>query len=41
MNSFLSKNQEEFENAMKKHLKGLDHELIGHFGASFIGKLTF
>merc|ERR1719245_1342836 len=25
MNSFLSKNQEEFENAMKKHLKGLDH----------------
>jgi len=36
MNSFLSNSQEEFEKAVKKHLKGLDHKLIGHLGASFI-----
>lgn len=36
MNSSLSNSQEEFEKAVKKHLKSLDHELIGHLGASFI-----
>jgi len=36
MNSFLSNGQEEFENAVKKHLRCIDHELIGHLGASFI-----
>jgi len=36
MNSSLSNGQEEFETAVKKHLKGLDHELIGHLGTSFV-----
>jgi len=36
MNSSLSNGQEEFEEAVEKHLNGLDIDIIGHLGASFI-----
>ena len=36
MDKTLSNGQEEFEMAIKKHLKGLEHEFIGHLGTNFI-----
>ena len=36
MDQTLGNGQEEFEIAIKKHLQGLEHEVIGHLGTNFI-----